>query len=61
MNYDKWDDEIARGGWGTGGNRREMLADWRADLNELRLKLESSREKTRKLEKEIQLLKQQKP
>jgi hypothetical protein len=61
MSYQRWSDEISRGGWGTGGNRREIMADWRADriqrdadLREANAEIKRLREELNRLKKEVE-------
>ena len=60
MSYERWDDEIARGGWGTGGNRREIMADWKTDRAQWRSALKEARSEVERLKEKIRKLKQNK-
>ena len=50
MNFESWENEIARSGWSFGlSQQKEMLSDWRTDRAEWRAELNHARSEIERL------------
>jgi hypothetical protein len=59
MDYQDWEDEIARSGWSFGlSTQKEMLADWRTDRAEWRASRDKWKAEAERLKTVLENLKQ---